>query len=312
MQNVPVVMNHAPVPAKQNSPVPSPAAPTPKDEPSASKPVDTQQPLEETKTTLEQWWEMPVYYRLWWGLYATIKELVQLFHYFVILVSLLGFWWTRHYIFQHAGIWVSLIVFTWLMLILWRMSFQVGYVSERHMVLGIIGGCLFVAIGMYELAKRVMTLTPAGLATQWRMVALGIVVFTCIITTPRSLGSLHDDRQAFRHAGLWLAENTGERDYVVDTHCWAAYFAGRPYYEMDAVFTPPENCHTVYIVLEETWRNRVSHLRSAQIARDWAKMGQPVYRHPIHRRDRWIGEVVIYSIDWSKQKSDGFMSFRQD
>ena len=168
-----------------------------------------------------------------WGLGG---ELAKCFHYVAWVPVLLGMWWFRRRVFQEPGMWVLLVLCALSTLGLLRLAVEVGYMSDRHVMLVVMCGCYAAAAAVWELpgrwsawrqarkawfkkgsgtfagtAPRVLrTKVPDPYLNHVRPGLLGsglsAVLLVCMIaaSVPKSLERLHANRAGHHAAGLWF------------------------------------------------------------------------------------------------------------
>ncbi|MDW8266011.1 MAG: glycosyltransferase family 39 protein [Gemmataceae bacterium] len=133
-----------------------------------------------------------------------------------------------------------------------RVASVMGYVSERHVQLIVMTGCLWAAAGLLALPgwwqERGWRL-PRWSAATWATILPGLVV---AVGLPSALKPLHANRQGHREVGRWLAEHARPTEHIVDPFCWAEYYAGRAFGPPGPPRPPKEPPDAYYIVLETT------------------------------------------------------------
>jgi len=201
------------------------------------------------------------------ALWGMAGELAKCFHYVAWPPVLLGMWWFRRRIWVVAGMWVLLVLCALSVLGLWQLAVEVGYMSDRHLMLLVMCGCYAAAAAVWELPSRWSawrqrkggqppfvrsTATVAALLLAG-MIAAGL---------PKSLQTLHGNRAGHHAAGLWLAENSVPGDIIEDDHCWAHYYAGRVFQEHHPLPWPAGHVPVRYVVIGRrdreyipTWNN---------------------------------------------------------
>jgi hypothetical protein len=171
------------------------------------------------------------------ALWKLAGELAKCFHYVAWVPVLLGVWWFRGRARIVPGIMVLLVLCgLWVMGLCW-LAVKVGYLSDRHLMLLLMCGCITAAAAIWELPSR---LSAWLLRQPWRGVAGGPLPPSAISAAvaaillggilasgfPKTLEGLHSNRAGYHAAGLWLADHSQPADQIVDDHCWAHYYAG--------------------------------------------------------------------------------------
>jgi hypothetical protein len=111
---------------------------------------------------------------------------------------------------------------------------------------------------------------------------------------PKTLETLHANRNGFRAAGLWLAAHADPSDPVLDPYYWSHYYSGRVFTEGKEQSAPPGHQPVRYVVLErgESEHVRLTLLPEAERLKD---QGRCVYCWSGYR-PRGRAEVVIYAV----------------
>lgn len=227
--------------------------------------------------------------RLTWGLKALGRVWVEGGNYVLAVPALLGLvcGWRR--LRDRPGTWLVLLVCLGLCLVLWRVAVVAGYLSDRHMLLVLLGTTYWAAAGTAFVGDRVGRLYPRG---NWCAAAL--LAALAASGLPKVLEPLHANRSGFRDAGLWLAEHAAAADPVLDPYCWAHYYAGRLFLEGRDLTPPPGHTHTQYVVLERG-ASRHERLPTLPVAEELARRGQVVYRLAV-KRGKKDAEVFVYAV----------------
>ena len=242
--------------------------------------------------------------RLLRSVWALISEVCAGFHYVGGIPALVGFWWTFGSMRRRAGFWV---VMTFIMLhsfILIALAMSVFYVSDRHVMILVLGGCFFAVAGLRELPRRVLAWCNTneisdGTWNAWKTwynsapVWFGILLFALLaFCLPKATQRLHGNRVGNREAGLWLAKQI-ERDdnaNIVDDHAWSHFFSGLIFHEgREPAFAKdhPSKCFVV------TTRSRDPLVDSLRQSGKVAKNAEVVFHWPEHD-DIEKARVVVY------------------
>jgi hypothetical protein len=201
--------------------------------------------------------------------------------YFGWAFALLGMVWYRDRLAQ-PGVVVMGLVALLICLLLFRVAWYLGYLSDRHLAVVVLALTPFVAAGLIEAGRRI----PRG--GVWLSVLL--VLALAVPASYRTLLPLHDERDGFREAGLWLAHHTKPGDLIKDPFAWTHYYAGRVFVErgVDAPATQPP---VAYIVRENS-TNPHPRLRGLIDQYDQeCKSGTRLQSWPIRR-----GEIEVWAV----------------
>jgi Dolichyl-phosphate-mannose-protein mannosyltransferase len=201
------------------------------------------------------------------AVWAICGELAKCYHYALWVPVLLGMWWFRQRAFQVPGLWVVQAACVMLALVLWRLAVIAGYLSDRHLMLLVMCGCLTAAAAVWELparwaAWRGRQPIPGTALPKTSLVAILLLCSFVVAGLPKSLEKLHGNRAGHHAAGLWLAQNAAPADIIEDNHSWAHYYAGRVFQETHPVVAEPGHVPARYVVvgrrdhdITPTWNN---------------------------------------------------------
>jgi hypothetical protein len=246
---------------------------------------------------LAMWWIGPDVHpedRYGWAARAVLVELDKGFFHLLGLPALLGVVLFRRRFVEVPGGAVLAAAGILLLLLLYRLGQSNGYVGERHVLLLLLGGLYFAIAALAFLGALL-----GRILARWRpsltpcTVNLTLLVLLAIAPLAHTLGRLHDGREGFRQAGLWLAAHARPEDRIIDPFAWATYHAGRIFQS----HLPGEDAKVCYVVLEEG-TNKHPHLRYLI---DPAE--ELVHTHPHERaqtfnvgRGRNRAEVVVWRV----------------
>lgn len=166
-------------------------------------------------------------------------------------------------------------------LLMFRVAWYLGYLSDRHLAIVVLAATPFVAAGLIEAGRRV----PRG--GVWLSVVL--VLALVVPATYRTLLPLHNEREGFREAGLWLAQHTNPGDEVMDPFAWSHYYAGRVFVERGAA--PASQPPVAYVVRENAPN---SHIRHRQVIAEHDRLrdkGRLLQSWPIRK-----GAVEVWAV----------------
>jgi hypothetical protein len=241
-----------------------------------------------------------------WGLLTLVSELTKGFFYVVWVPALWGLWLFRDRFRLVPGSWVLLLVGLMIVFALFRVAAVAGYLSERHALLIILGGCYWAVAALltfgHWLAARMTRLRPAMAGTVladgrfWSGAVLAALCGTALI---KSLEPLHADRAGFRQAGYWLAQHTQPGDLVHDTYSWSHYYAGRVFLEGAKEALPAHQPPVCYVVLEQSRNDHPRHVERLAEAKALAERGHVVFswKVPRHKDE---AEILVYEVPREK------------
>ena len=216
---------------------------------------------------------------------ALTTEIVQGFHYIGVVPAVLGFWWAFGPMKRQVGFWFLLSYAGLHAIGLLALAMSVQYVSDRHVMILVLGGTYFSSFGLIETARRLTAWwnTPEeSIAHPWRSAwlwaTLAFVVFIAICL-PKTTQRLHGNRAGNHHAGLWLAEHWKVGDVIVDDHAWSHYFAGMVFQEGRDPTLPKDHQGTCYVV---TTRSNDPSIDAQRLAANLTADARIVYQWPEH------------------------------
>jgi hypothetical protein len=272
-----------------------------------NKPALTQNPFQSPTATfamdlpLAVWWEggaAGTLQRLFWGAHALIYTWTRGMFWVFGLPIFWTIWRNRQRLWTLRMLPVWGFVLT-MAAALFKVASQMGYLSDRHMILLLLLGCYPGIWGIFDLFSPICNwLGKRG----WPRSAdaLPSLVVAGLIVTPlvRTLEPLHSNRTGFREAGEWIMENSRPGDPVIDGFCWTHYYAGRVFTEIGPKGIPISDPPVQYIIVE---RSNNKHLRLQTFNEEdlVAKGGKAVWTST-PRKDKAI--VVVYRLPWDKPK----------
>jgi hypothetical protein len=215
--------------------------------------------------------------RALWAFQSVVKEATHTAHGFGLVAALVAVVWFRQRLRGEPALWFPIILMTLHLGVLWRMAMVVGYVSQRHALLAILGACLLCG-GLFASWGR------SWRCSIWMWSALFLFVGWAVALKP-----LHGQRIGYREAGRWLATQIRDGDEIIDPSAWARFYAGQM-----GVFSPDNHLLATgrqFVVLElRPGGSRRLHL--LPWAEEIARFGQPVFRWPSDDNAR----IVIYQV----------------
>jgi hypothetical protein len=230
-----------------------------------------------------------------WAMQAVAKEMLKSLHYAVAFLALLGVACQyRRLQWGEPGTLLLLAVASLYLGLLVYLAMRIGYVSERHTLLLNSLGCLFAASSLPSLG-RWLSVAPAirHLVIWPHLMPTGLASMLVVTALPQTLQPLHAHREGHKHAGLWLAGQLHDQDWLVDPFCWAEWYAGRTLYRTTEYRGRPQR---TWVVVEEGKVSPHSRLPQWEQAQELARHGQAVYQWPPHA-DADQPRVVVYRVD---------------
>lgn len=106
-------------------------------------------------------------------------------------------------------------------LILLRLGYAAGYLSERHALVLAALACMPASVGFRFLGKRFLP----SVSRVW--INAGLTMFCLLLCLPKALQPLHTSQEGHRQAGYYLANELTEKDELIDPYHWASFYAGR-------------------------------------------------------------------------------------
>ncbi len=242
--------------------------------------------------------------RLGLGVWSLGAELVKAFHYAGWLPTLLGMicYAGRTRRVPVMGAVVTLCCLH--ALVLWRLAVVVGYLSDRHIQLLVMGGVYPAAAFLLDappwLLHRLRLLPTPGQPQRlllrpalWSLVLLAALIGSGM---PKTLQPLHANRAGHHAAGLWLAGHLQPHDLIEDSHCWAHYYAGLVFEESKPrPPVPPGALRVLYSVVSRARDNDPNGLRSRDLEETVRERGGAVVYHYPPQRPVVRADVVIYA-----------------
>lgn len=243
---------------------------------------------------------------------ATLQETGKGLHYGAAALALVGLFALRRRIAADPGLTVLVVLLgvntaaaIWLGIRGYDVNdMRVHYVSERHVILIVLLGCLFATVGAVELGRAFST-DP----TRSRVAAaaiLGVLVATAL---PATFKPLHAHRVAHKHAGEWLRERLREHGareepvVVLDPFEWAAYYSE---WTLHQVPQDSRDARVRYTILDNK-NHADDHARLLRMkhTRLVASGGQPVYWWPENVPVEQAQVVVYKTVGPSQNEIEG-------
>jgi Dolichyl-phosphate-mannose-protein mannosyltransferase len=217
-----------------------------------------------------------------WSLQALGQETAQGFQYVGLGLAVLGlFVWQRRSGSLGGAILLAGLVMLHVLL-LCRMASLSGYLSERHVLILILAGCLPAGAALLWIGRRLRP--AAGFATACAILGVLLVCEMSVLWKP-----LHGNRAGHKAAGRYLAQVTTPDDEIIDPFAWAEFYAHPP------LPPPPPSDPKNYFVVLENNGNSHSRLPLLADARLTASFGQIVYHWP-ENKPRESASVLVYRV----------------
>lgn len=184
--------------------------------------------------------ESPVLFAAWyepatdgskevWVLKAFVKETLKAFYYVPAVLAVLGFCLVRKRLGAEPWLAVPLVFAGLTAALLLLLGWKGNYLSERHTLSVVYVGCLFAAVGVRELGRRIATLPTVGPVLGSTGGAGFVLAVLVAAALPAVLKPLHENRVGHVLAGRYLAEPgvLSDSDALIDPFDWAAFYSGR-------------------------------------------------------------------------------------
>jgi hypothetical protein len=214
-----------------------------------------------------------------WAMQAVGKEMFKSLHYATAILALLGVA-CQYRRLQHRepGTLLLVAVGCLYLCLLFYLALRIGYVSERHTLLLNALGCMFAASSLPSLGAWLSVAPGIRHLVIWpHLMPTGLASMLVVTALPQTLQPLHAHREGHKHAGLWLAGQLQEKDWLVDPFCWAEWYAGRTLYRTTEYRGQPLR---TWVVVEEGKVSPHSRLPQWELAQELARHGQAVYQWP--------------------------------
>jgi Dolichyl-phosphate-mannose-protein mannosyltransferase len=233
-----------------------------------------------------------------WTLWAFSGVLVRAFFYVLWVPALIGLWVYRDRVTGFPGIWVMVLVNLALMAALFRIAVNLGYISDRHLMLLVLCLSYWTVAGIVILGQRLAAWQQLRHGLQenarWKPHYWSLLLLVVLTGIPlgKSLQPLHDNRVGFRMAGYWIRENTNPNDPLVDPLGWTYYYAGRLFQEPLPGTSPLPAPPARYVLLEETG-NQHPHLSGWALATNLIEKG---HGQVVHTWELKRGKILLYEV----------------
>mgnify|MGYP001100250940 CR=1 FL=1 len=230
-----------------------------------------------------------------WAMQAVGKEMLKSLHYATAILALLGIACQyRRLQLGDPGILFLVAVGCLYLCLLFYLALRIGYVSERHTSLLNLLGCMFAASSLPALGSWLSVAPVVRHLVIWpRLMPTGLAGILVVTALPQTLQPLHPHREGHKHAGLWLAGQLQDQDWLVDPFCWAEWYAGRTLFRTTEYHGRPLR---TWVVVEEGKVSPHSRLPQWEQAQELARHGQPVYQWP-QQASSDQPRVVVYRVD---------------
>lgn len=205
-------------------------------------------------------------------------ELAQTLHYWLGAAALVGLWTARKTLSAPLDRFMQCLCATLVASAIF-VAAQAGYLSTRHVLLLVVLGLGWAAVGTLALGGWVSALVAR--ASRFRVLrgSLGIAIALSAIVACGAdcLPPLHASRKAHREAAQWLLEHAGPVEAVLDSRGFTALYTGRKTYRYEAAqaaFADPE---LTYVVVER--QELMAKSRRGETMRLFlGRAGEPVAR----------------------------------
>jgi len=179
--------------------------------------------------------------------------------------------------------WLGLFLTALHALVLWRMAFVIGYLSERHTLLIVLPALMYAGIALERWGEYFSSHVP-----RLRFAPIVVVLGIGLSGFSSLSKPLHFNRAGHHAAGRWLADNVQAEDEVMDPYAWAYYYSESMFREGRPTLPGPR-CK--FVVIENGHEHPRLPLVSA--AKSLSLQGEAVYSWA---RNKHSPEVVVYRI----------------
>jgi hypothetical protein len=240
------------------------------------------------------------------ALAAVLEEFTRSTSYVFAVFAGAGLLATVWYTWRRPASWLAGLVWSSSLVLLTRLSWKAGYVSQRHMLpvvfvtvcwsaAGLMAASCAAALGIRWLVRdRGAGLRYAAQKTGWRLAAgsLALMVVFCV---PALVRPLHRNRMAHLDAAAWLADHTDRSDVLLDLSGIASFHAQRTGYTLNNSYLAERRGQRPrYLIAEENDR-RPSFWRDEQYLESLLAGSTVVARFP-REPMRDVNAVVIYRL----------------
>jgi hypothetical protein len=227
-----------------------------------------------------------------WAARALVEMVDKLFFHVFLYPALAALWLFRRRFAEVPGMWVLFLSGVVLLPLLYKLGKANGYISERHVIILLLGGVPWSAAGLGVLAGWLAKRTPRVSAPVLSLVVLLAFAGACL---PRTMARLHGNRDGFREVGAWIAENTNPGDKVVDPMSWSYYHSGRVFVEGQSD-VPRSDPPVSYVVLEESKSTHAHIYYLLDPAKALAKRGKVCHSLTVHR-GRDTAKIEVFRVE---------------
>lgn len=220
-------------------------------------------------------------------------EWIRGLHTVAAAAALAGLWWFRARWRTSAAARVLLLTCACHLLAVCAVAWTRAYVSERHVLVLVLGASYWAVAALAELGKRMARHLPRVFAVRPGIVGTGLVAIVTGLGLLDTLKPMHTNRAGHRLAGCWLAGQLRSGDRVLDPLCWAGYYAGRVLSEPES---PGVSGGRLFIVLERSGNQHPLFIKALAEANQLAEHRFPIYRCPLDAGKARDAEVVVYRV----------------
>ena len=199
---------------------------------------------------------VPLLNRLGKGMFIFGAEYFQIFHYVGFLALVFGTIWRLPRLLAVPEFLVPCLFVLLHCVLILGLACNAGYLSNRHLLGVAVWGVFFSAAGFCDFPSRLVhwwrgkewlaifwsasedPSTPTRSASERLPYRMSLVLLLAFIglCLPRTTQKLHANQVGNHQAGLWLAKNLKNVDFIRDDHNWSFYYAGE-------IFAEPPHLH---------------------------------------------------------------------
>jgi hypothetical protein len=244
--------------------------------------------------TVEPRWDMPGIGRLVFGKKDTstttrfrgyvaaasklFREMAQTLHYWLGAAALVGLWTARKSLSTPLDRFMQCLCATLVAAAIF-VAAQAGYLSTRHVLLLVVLGIGWAAVGSLAIGEWLETLvTRVYGCFRFSAIFGSAVALSAIIACGADcLPPLHASRRAHREAARWLVEHAGRTEAVLDSRGFTALYTGRKTYRYEAAQAAFADPKLTYVVVER--QELMAKSRRGETMRLFmGRAGEPVAR----------------------------------
>ena len=234
-----------------------------------------------------------------WGLRATLSMMVRGLFFIFWLPALLCLFQYWEKLVAQPGCWIFSLVAVAIFCVLVRVASQMGYVSDRHLLLVMVPCYLLAGGYLAKIASDCWKWSGYGASISRepfiRLMVIGLSFLIMLgLIARQTLEPLHSNRAGFKAAGYWIRENGKPGDEVIDTYCWSHFYAGRVMIEEQKNGLVRSSPPVQWVVLEHG-KSRHARLNAPDEKELVSSQGQKAFFTQLGQGESYR-EVVVYKV----------------